>query len=206
MRLLPKNTAFFDEFDQHTALIVKAAEALRSMSRGEDGPPSDHAGRIKDLEEQGDKIVHHVVTELRKTFITPLDRDDSHRLISGLDDVLDTIEAAAYRLVLYRLPAPDGHVTALVDAVVRSAVVMRDAIANLRDKARYDKALELCVEINELENEADGLLRSALGELFGDGADAIAILKRKEIFETLEEATDRCEDVADSIENLLLDS
>jgi predicted phosphate transport protein (TIGR00153 family) len=206
MKLLPTNTAFFDEFDQHTALIVKAAEALSAMSRGEGGAASDLAGHIKDLEEQGDKIVHHVVTELRKTFITPLDRDDSHRLISSLDDVLDQIEAAAYRLVLYRLPMPERHITALVDTVARSAVVVRDAVANLRDKTRYDKALELCVEINKLENDSDGLLRTALGELFGDGADAIAIIKRKEVLETLEETTDRCEDVADSIENLLLDS
>jgi predicted phosphate transport protein (TIGR00153 family) len=206
MRLLPTNTAFFDEFDQHTALIVRASEALSAMSRGEGGGASDLAAHIKDLEEEGDKIVHHVITELRKTFITPLDRDDSHRLISSLDDVLDQIEAAAYRLVLYRLPMPERHITALVDTVARSAVVVRDAVANLRDKTRYDKALELCVEINKLENDSDGLLRAALCELFGGDADAIAIIKRKEVLETLEETTDRCEDVADSIENLLLDS
>jgi predicted phosphate transport protein (TIGR00153 family) len=206
MKLLPTNTAFFDDFDQHTSLIVKAAEALSSMSRGEGGAASDLAGHIKDLEEQGDKIVHRVVTGLRKTFITPLDRDDTHRLASCLDDVLDQIEAAAYRLVLYRLPMPERHITALVDTVARSAVVVRDAVANLRDKARYDKALELCVEINKLENESDGLLRTALGELFGGDTDAVSIIKRKEVLETLEETTDRCEDVADSIENLLLDS
>jgi predicted phosphate transport protein (TIGR00153 family) len=206
MKFIPENTAFFDEFDQHTALIVHAAEALSAMSRGEGGAGSDLAGHIKDLEERGDKIVHRVVTELRKTFITPLDRDDSHRLVSSLDDVLDQIEAVAYRVVLYRLPMPEHHITALVDTVARSTLVVRDAVANLRERTRYDEALKLCVEINKLENEADGLLRTALGELFADGHDAIAIIKRKEVLETLEETTDRCEDVADSIENLLLDS
>ncbi|HVZ73450.1 MAG TPA: DUF47 family protein [Polyangia bacterium] len=206
MKFLPANTAFFDDFDRHTALIVKAAETLSEMSRGEGGPASDLAGRIKDLEEQGDKIVHRVVTELRKTFITPLDRDDTHRLMSALDDVLDQIEAAAYRLVLYRLPVGDRHIDALIDVVARSAIVARDAVADLRDKTRYDHALELCVRINELENEADAALRSGLGELFGDGAEAVTIIKRKEVLETLEEVTDRCEDVADAIENLLLDS
>ena len=133
--------------------------------------------------------------ELRKTFITPLDRDDTHRLVSHLDDILDQIESVAYRLALYRLavpqPAPDGAGS----AGRASAIVTRDAVANLREASTRDRALELCVEINKLENEADTVLRAALAELFSNGIDPILLIKWKEVFETLEDATDRCEDV-----------
>lgn len=206
MRLIPRNTAFFDDFDRHTALLVTAAETLTSMIRGEGGAPSDLARKIKQLEEEADGIVHRVVVELRKTFITPLDRDDTHRLISCMDDILDQIESVAYRLALYRLPVPNRHLTALVQLVERSARVTRDAVANLRDASTRERALELCVEINKLENEADAALRLALAELFNDGPDPVALIKWKEVYETLEDTTDRCEDVANAIENLLLDS
>jgi predicted phosphate transport protein (TIGR00153 family) len=206
MRLIPKNTAFFDDFDKHTALLVTAAQMLSQMIRDPGAASSDLAGQIKQLEEQADDIVHRVVVELRKTFITPLDRDDTHRLMSHLDDILDQVEAAAYRLALYRLPLPNRHLTALVALVERSALATRDAVANLRESSTHDRALELCVEINKLENEADAALRAGLAELFSDGADPIALIKWKEVLETLEDTTDRCEDVANAIENLLLDS
>jgi len=206
VRLIPRNDAFFDDFDRHTALLVTAAETLSLIIRGEGGAPSDLAHKIKRLEEDADGIVHRVVVELRKTFITPLDRDDTHRLISSLDDILDQIESVAYRLALYRLPVPNRHLSALGQLVERSAVVTRGAVANLREAATRDRALELCVEINKLENEADGALRLALAELFSDGVDPVSLIKWKEVYETLEDTTDRCEDVANAIENLLLDS
>jgi len=206
VRLIPRNDAFFDDFDRHTALLVTAAETLSLIIRGEGGAPSDLAHKIKRLEEDADGIVHRVVVELRKTFITPLDRDDTHRLISSLDDILDQIESVAYRLALYRLPVPNRHLRALGQLVERSAVVTRGAVANLREAATRDRALELCVEINKLENEADGALRLALAELFSDGVDPVSLIKWKEVYETLEDTTDRCEDVANAIENLLLDS
>ena len=206
MRLIPRNNAFFDDFDKHTALIVAAAQTLSKMLTAQGGPPADLAQQIKKIEEEGDGIVHRVVVELRKTFITPLDRDDTHRLMSHLDDILDQIESVAYRLALYRLSVPNQHLTALVHLVERSAVVTRDAVANLREASTRDRALELCVEINKLENEADTVLRAALAELFSNGIDPISLIKWKEVFETLEDTTDRCEDVANAIENLLLDS
>jgi predicted phosphate transport protein (TIGR00153 family) len=206
MRLIPRNNAFFDDFDKHTALIVSAAQTLSQMLRPDAGAPSDLAKQIKDIEQEADGIVHRVVVELRKTFITPLDRDDTHRLMSHLDDILDQIESVAYRLALYRLPVPNRHLTALVQLVERSAMVTRDAVANLREPSTRDRALELCVEINKLENEADAALRVALAELFSNGFDPVSLIKWKEVFETLEDTTDRCEDVANAIENLLLDS
>ncbi len=206
MRLIPRNNAFFDDFDKHTGLIVAAAQTLSKMLTAQDGPPSDLARQIKQIEEEGDAIVHRVVVGLRKTFITPLDRDDTHRLMSHLDDILDQIESVAYRLGLYRLSVPNQHLTALVQLVERSAIVTREAVANLREASTRDRALELCVEINKLENEADTVLRAALAELFSNGIDPISLIKWKEVFETLEDTTDRCEDVANAIENLLLDS
>ncbi len=233
MRIIPRNSAFFDDFDRHTALIVAAAQTLSRMLTPDAGAPSDLAREIKGIEEQADGIVHRVVVQLRQTFITPLDRDDTHTLMSRLDDILDQIESVAYRLALYRLPVPNRHLSALVQLVERSAVVTRDAVANLRDATTRDRALELCVEINKIENEADAALRAALAELFSDyhlgtpegfpdppattppgearlrqrdGIDPVSLIKWKEVFETLEDTTDRCEDVANAIENLLLDS
>ena len=206
MRLIPRNSAFIDDFDRHTALIVAAAQTLSKMLAPDAGAPSDLARQIKGIEEEADGIVHRVVVQLRQTFITPLDRDDTHRLVSHLDDILDQIESVAYRLALYRLPVPNRHLTALVQLVERAAGVTRDAVANLREAATRDRALELCVEINKIENEADAALRVALAELFSDGIDPVSLIKWKEVFETLEDTTDRCEDVANAIENLLLDS
>lgn len=206
MRIIPRNSAFFDDFDRHTGLIVAAAQTLSRMLAPDAGAPSDLARQIKGIEEEADGIVHRVVVQLRKTFITPLDRDDTHTLMSRLDDILDQIESVAYRLALYRLPVPNRHLTAMVQLVERSAVVTRDAVANLRESDTRDRALELCVEINKLENEADAALRVALTELFSNGIDPVSLIKWKEVFETLEDTTDRCEDVANAIENLLLDS
>jgi predicted phosphate transport protein (TIGR00153 family) len=206
MRLLPKNESFFDDFDRHTSLIVSAAEILGTMTAGGTESIAELAARTKKLEEEGDEIVHRVVVGLRRSFITPLDRDDTHSLASHLDDILDLIEAGAYRLALFRLHVQQPQLTALVEQVKRSSLLIRDAVAGLRDKANHDKVLEICVEINQAENEADSILRAALEDLFANATDPLLVIKWKEVFETLEECTDRCEDVADVIENLLLES
>lgn len=205
MGLLPKNELFFDDFDKHTALIVSAAELLATMT-ARNGDAAADARRIKELEEQGDAITHRVALGLRRAFITPLDRDDTYNLMAHLDDVLDLIEATADRVALFKLRLPQPHLSELVDQVKQSAAVIEDAVKCLRDKASHDRALELCVKLNDLENQADKTLRAALTELLADGADPISVMKWKEVFESLEEATDRCEDVADVIENLLLDA
>jgi len=203
--LLPKNELFFDDFDKHTALIVEASELLAGMTAGQ-RDAGEAARRMKELEHDGDAITHRVVLGLRRAFITPLDRDDTHNLMSHLDDVLDLIEAAADRVALFKLRLPQPHLTAMAEQVRQSATVIQQAVSSLRDKATHDRALELCVKLNELENQADVTLRTALTELLSEGADPIMVIKWKEVFETLEQTTDRCEDVADVIENLLLDA
>lgn len=205
MRLLPKNELFFDDFDSQAALIVSAAELLAAMASG-NGDAAGDARRMKDLEKQGDDITHRVVLGLRRAFITPLDRDDTHALITRLDDVLDFVEGAGDRMALFRLRLPQHHLTVLVGQVRESALVLQEAVKCLRQKATYDRALELCVKLNDLENQSDVTLRAALTELLSEGADPILVMKWKEVFEMLEQATDRCEDVADAIENLLLDA
>ena len=185
MRLLPKNELFFDDFDGHTSLIVSAAELLGAMATGTTDVAAD-ARRMKELEKQGDDITHRVVLGLRRAFITPLDRDDTHALISRLDDVLDFVEGAGDRLALFRLHMPQHHLTALVTQVRESAAVLQDAVKSLRQKTTYDRALELCVKLNDLENQADVMLWAVLTELLSEGADLIIVMKWKEVFEMLE--------------------
>jgi uncharacterized protein Yka (UPF0111/DUF47 family) len=206
MRLLPRNQAFFDEFDRHAALIVTASRELREMVSGGGGSAVDAAARIRRLEEDGDAIVQRVARGLRATFITPLDRDDTHHLASRLDQVLDAIEAAAYRLALYRLPLPHPQLTSLAEQVWKASQTVRQVIEELRHRSHHDRALEACVRLNEIENDAENLLRAALAHLFAREKDPIMLIKWKESFELLEDTTHRCEDLADTVDDILLSS
>jgi predicted phosphate transport protein (TIGR00153 family) len=157
---------------------------------------------IKEVEHQGDQITHEVVRRLNTTFITPLDREDIHALASRLDDVLDYIEAAAERLVVYRIKEPTAASRAMAQVIVDIARATDRAVRCLRtmDPGFHEQA----VEVNRLENSADNLLRDSLAELFEQQADPIEVIKWKEIYETMEIVTDRCEDVVNVIEGIIL--
>ncbi len=198
---LPKEVRFYDYFEQQSENILKAAALLDDLVRNfADARAKTHL--IKEVEHAGDLITHEIVRKLNTTFITPLDREDIHSLATRLDDVLDYIEAAAERLVVYRIKEPTSACRAFTEVIVKTVEAMDRAIRCLRtmDPGFHEHA----VEVNRLENTADNLLRDSLAALFDEQGDPIEVIKWKEIYETMEIVTDRCEDVANVIEGIIL--
>ncbi len=199
-RLIPREEKFFDLFEQQAANIVAAARALEELVL--DYPDAKaKVQQIRDLEHAGDTLTHELVKRLNTTFITPIDREDIYALASRLDDVLDLIDAVADRLLLYRISEPTPGCVDMAKIVVKTAEETDRAVHCLRTLSPFYH--KHCVEVNRLENEADRRLRDLLAALF-DGTDPIEIIKWKELYETLEEVTDRCEDVVNVIEGIVL--
>jgi predicted phosphate transport protein (TIGR00153 family) len=199
-RLIPREQKFFDLFEESGRNLERAAQALKDLMEA-GGNFVEGAERIKALESEGDRLTHEAIRRLNQTFITPIDREDIYALVAAMDDVLDLIEAAAARLALYEITAIPAAANTLVRLILRSA---QQIVAGLPRLRRMEDVMPFCVELNRLENEADQVLREAIAALFSQRADPIEIIKWKEIYETLESATDKCEDVANILEGVLL--
>ncbi|HVV85623.1 MAG TPA: DUF47 domain-containing protein [Kofleriaceae bacterium] len=203
-RFLPRETSFFDFFEEHAALTVEGAKEFLSLVTT--GANIDtKARRIHDIEHETDVITHRCVETLHKTFITPIDRDNIHRLITRMDDIMDYVEAAAERLALYELTVMTSDVRDLADVLVRATQQVALALNGLRDLKHPQAVLKICIDINRLENESDQVLRRAVARLFKEEKDPIVVIKWKEVYENLESAADRCEDVANIIEGVILE-
>lgn len=203
-RLLPREVSFFDFFDKHIALTVSGTkELLELVTAGGNG--SLRARRIKEIEHEADVITHNCVEALHKTFITPLDRNDIHRLISKMDDVMDSVDGVAGRIALYKLTEMTPEIKSLAEILAQSTVEVQHAVNGLRNLRNADTIREKCIEVNRLENDADAVLREAIAKLFTSEKDPIKVIMWKEIYEILEKATDRCEDVANIIEGVVLE-
>jgi uncharacterized protein len=201
MRFLPREEKFFASFLKQGKIILQASALLLEGAKDGNSGLARAAHRIQQLEHEGDEVIHDIFTRLNQTFITPLDPEDIHALSSRLDDVLDGIEDAAYRMVAYRLePIPQTAIE-LCSVVHDCAKSLELAFEALN---KGEKLLEHCIEVNRLEDYADQLVRRALAELFEHEKDPIALIKKKEIFEFLEATTDRCEDVADVLQNVVV--
>ncbi len=204
-RLLPREESFFDFFEQHADVLVRGTAAFAKLFE----PNADIAvitKQVRELEHEADSITHKCVEALHKTFITPIDRDDIHRLITRLDDVMDFVEAAAERITLYELTEMTSDAKDLADVLVRAAKDVQVACKGLRNLKDARTILSKCIDINRLENEADEVLRRGVARLFKEHKDdPIYVIKWKEILENLETATDRCEDVANTIEGVVLE-
>lgn len=202
--ILPKEFGFFNLFNESAALMVEAAAEFKRLLNNPDGMV-DHARTIKELEHKADEVTHKTMTMLHRTFITPLDREDIHDLIKRLDDILDFLDASAQRLVLYdvRIIPPEMH--KLAEITADSINCVQRAVGRLRDVKHPEELMKLCVDINRLENDADQVLRAAVAKLFREEQDLRTLIKLKEIYELLETVTDRCEDVANVIESIVLE-
>ncbi len=205
-RLIPRGGGeqFFDLFEQHADCTREAAGLLAAMVR-DAVDPKRQAELVKNAEHAGDEITHAVIERLHQTFITPIDRADIHELISRMDDVLDLIEASAERIALYDIRVVEVDARELADALEKGVIEMGAAVRGLRDLKDRPRLLAHCTEINRLENVGDQLLRRAVARLFSESRDPIHIMKWKEIYDYLEDALDRCEDVANVIEGVALE-
>jgi uncharacterized protein len=203
-RLLPRQTNFFDFFERHAALSVEGARELGKLV--ESGVRvEDVAKRIKELEHEADEITHDCMETLHKTFITPIDRNDIHRIASKLDDIIDLIDGAARQLSLFEIrELPESAREATVVLVQATEAVER-AVKGLRNMRNATTILGECVRINELENQADRIKAASVARLFREERDPIVVLKWHEIYQALENVTDACEDVANVIEGIVLE-
>jgi predicted phosphate transport protein (TIGR00153 family) len=199
MNLLPRNERFFHLLQQHMDIVCQSSELLVSGLKGGYTGMCRIAKQMEALERSGDEVIHQIFRTLQTTFITPFDPEDIQTLATTLDNVLDTIEDATFRIACYRVdpvPEPAVQLGAMID---NSTKALARALKALEDKK---PVWDDCIEVNRLENEADAVERTVLSELFTNGTDALTLIKLKEVYETLEQTTDLCEDVADVIQNV----
>ncbi len=197
-RLLPREEMFFDLFNQAAENLLQAAHMLKAFL-DDYRDVEERTKAIKAVEEHGDEITHTIIERLNRTFITPLDREDIFALAKQLDDVLDWIEASSARMAVYKIPRSTSEAQELAHIIESECAAIAEAIRDLRHLDRMDAPLR---EINRLENLADHLQRDAIAKLFASNGDPIEVMKWKEIYETLEEATDRGEHVAHLLEGI----
>jgi len=203
LSFIPKETKFYDLFEQSTANLVIAAGKLVELFDDYQDVEAK-VKRIKDLEHEGDMITHVIMQSLHKTFVTPIDREDIARLANSLDDVMDFIEAAARTCFLYRITEPTDRAKELASVILKVTHKLNEVMPLLQRRDKFEKVLAQCVEINRLENEADDIHHAALAELFDNTLEVANIIKWREIYEHMESATDRAEDVANVLEAVVL--
>lgn len=201
MNLLPKDEKFFDYFHQQSSLLCQASHLLLSGLQGGYDGISQVAKRIEALERSGDEVTHKIFDRLRATFITPFDPEDIQALATALDNVLDTMEDAAFRIVAYRINPIPNPALELGEMIAGSCGAIERALHALHKK---ESVVEPCIEVNRLEDQADAIERTMLTALFNSSMDAVTLIKLKDLYEVLESTTDRCEDVADVIQGIAL--
>ena len=204
-KLLPQEHGYFDIFEEHAMLGLKACEALQAMF-AEDGDMSPRAALIKDVEREADLVTRSCMEALHRTFITPMDRSDIHKLIQRLDDIVDSVESTASRVMLYEISEVRPEARALADILADCAKEITHVMPLLRNMKNAEEIKAHCVKIYDLENEGDLIMRNALAKLFKEERDAITLIKWKELYERLERATDRCEAVASIVQSIVIEA
>lgn len=202
IRFFPKEVDFFSGFEKAAHHLIDASSVLVELFDSFDNM-DQKVERIQDIEHANDDLTHQTMKQLGQTFVTPIDREDIHALATSLDDVLDFLWAAGDRVALFGIREPRPGAAALARSLHENTVVVHRAMRELRHK-KYAAAMECCIEINRLENEADEIFRKEIAALFTTEKDPILIIKWKEVLEHLEIATDKCEDVANTIESVVL--
>ena len=198
--LFPREEDFFRLFRKQGELVHQSCDQLHEMMQRFDRL-EERARQMKEVEHQGDLVTHEIFERLNRTFITPLERDDIHNLASGLDDVMDAAEAIGSRLVLFNVSSPTPVAQQLSGVLAECGVAIESAVGALKD---FKGLMPFTIEINRLENEADVLSREAVADLFSGRHDLLDVMRWKEIYGRLEGAADKCEDVANTIEAIVL--
>ena len=200
---IPRNEKFFDLFEESARNLVRGANLLAELVQGWEDV-EEMVRQISELEHHGDNITHRIMAELHATFVTPIDREDIAQLANRMDDVMDFIEGAAEAMLIYDVSRPTQRAHELADILQKVTTEVSIAIPRLRHRNQLDEIPEHCIEINRLENEADAVMRSALAELFHDRIEIADVIKWREIYEHMESAIDRCEDIADVLEGVMI--
>jgi predicted phosphate transport protein (TIGR00153 family) len=202
-RLLPRDEGFFDLFEHMATTLTDAARLLDEFMTSYTDV-QNRASQIHNIEHSGDHLTREAIEKLHRTFITPFDRDAIHELVCRLDDVLDRIDEAADRMVVYRIPQPTEDARLMAKVLLKAATAIQETVPLLRDMKQKQLILNKCLVIHGLEAEGDRIERHGLGMLFEGKLDAIEVIKWKDIYADLEEATDRCADVANVIESIVI--
>ena len=204
-RLMPREGRFYDLFNAHAERIIEGSRELAAMI-GSFSDLDAHAQRIDGAERAADKITHECITLLHKSFITPFDRDQIHALITAMDDILDLIQDVAESVALYDLRTVTPEAKQLAEICYLCCERVRTAVGLLTNVKRADAILKCCEEIDRLESDADRVMRAALSKLFRDEHDLKQVMKLRVIYDLLESITDRCEDVANVVEGIVLEN
>jgi predicted phosphate transport protein (TIGR00153 family) len=199
--LIPKEEKFFAMFREMSANIIEGAQLLKDMLDNFSDPAGSQR-KIKEIEHKGDTITHEIIKKLNKSFITPFDREDIYALSSALDDILDLIDACAQRIMMYNVEKTTPESKELAFLILKSCQTIDKIVGLLGGKLEPISAY--CIEVNALENEADRVCREAISRLFDEEKDPIQLIKWKEIYETLETTTDKCEDAANILESVVV--
>jgi predicted phosphate transport protein (TIGR00153 family) len=202
LRFMPREERFFELFEEAAQNVVRGAELLSELV-AESGRTAEIRGQIEEVEHEGDIITHEIADRLNRTFVTPFDHEDIHSLAGRMDDILDNIEATADRMHLYEAGEPTQEMIELVNVLADAAKVLQKAVAGLHDMRTARRILDYCIEIHRLENTGDEQSRLALAKLF-KSSDALRALKWKEIYDHVENAIDKCEDVASIVEGIVV--
>jgi len=200
--IIPQDKHFFNMLENESQNVLDGSNAFLEMLNKYENI-KEKQQKIKDIEHQGDDFVHEIFEELNKSFITPIDHEDISALASAFDDVLDYIDGAAARFILYEIKKPEENMIKLAEVLLKQATELNTAISGLRNIKNPKEIEKRCIEVNRLENVADDIYKSSVADLF-KRTDAIEIMKLKEIYERLEFATDKCEDAANVISDIVV--
>jgi predicted phosphate transport protein (TIGR00153 family) len=204
-KLMPRDDKFYQLLEESAKNLIAVGDVLQKITSNmnmEELEPI--VEEIKDLEHEGDSITHKIFHELNITFVTPFDREDIHYLASALDDVLDYINSSTGRFTLYRVDHIPGNMIALIDVICKSIIELAKGVKLLRDLHDLDSITEVLRRVNDYEDQADQIFDRAIADLFNKVTDPIRLIKLKEIYVSLETATDKCEDAANVLESILI--
>lgn len=202
--LLPHDEKFFSFFDESARIMVEAALLMKQLPPNNTEVRKSIVNQIEELEHQGDTVTHKIFAELNSTFVTPFDREDIQLLASSMDDVTDYINGSANRFMLYKIKECPIEMAELIDCLYKSVIELQHGISLLADLRRVDDLRKIIQKVNEYENLADSIFGQAIANLFDNEKDPIYLIKLKEMFVALETATDKCEDVANIFETILI--
>ncbi len=201
--IMPRDTGFFDLMEKAADYVIRAAEAYRQLMH-DYGRREEHIRTIRQFEHEGDDVAHATLDKLDKTFVTPFDREDIQALMKRMDDVIDEIDAASKRMALYQVPEPTGWLIKQADVLLEACRLVGQAVGQLRRLKQPEGLMKLLIEIRRLESVGDDNNHAAVAELYNNARDPILVMKLKEIYDRTERAIDRCDDIANTIEAIVL--